>query len=422
MKTSYNEKWKALSDAVCAKGADGDAFVEAMMDYYEAFDDEVLTWFAKLYDSKTGGFYYSNSARDNDTVEFQGNTYELKPDIESTLQALNCLVHTKVIPSLRSLPEKMRNQVIAFVHSLQDEKSGYILHPQWGTLAGDARRGRDLTWAKFLMSELGSQLPYALPGESKKSQSGEPKEKMGLPKHLESKEAFISYLEALEWTTGTKCYVNGNLINAQIATIKAAGLIDVAVEFFNGIQNVETGFWGSDVDYNAVNGYMKITTVYVSAGMPIPHIKKALGSILDCLSSDTEVCPVTWQYNAWFSIRNVVASLRKCGDEGNKMADEIVREALIGAPRALRATKKKVLALKKEDHAFSYYLHRAAPYSQGMPVCIPDTPEGDVNATAIAIGGTLICIYEALEIDDYIVCPFSDGAYERFLKALNFDE
>ena len=93
---------------------------------------------------------------------------------------------------------------------------------------GDARRGRDLTLAKVLMSELGSQLPYALPGESKKSESGESEE---------------------------------------------------------------------------------------------------------------------------------------------KMADEIVREALIGAPRALRATKKKVLALKKEDHAFSYYTHRAAPYSQGMPVC-----------------------------------------------------
>jgi hypothetical protein len=35
MKTSYHEKWKALSAAVYAKGADGDVFVEAMKDYSE---------------------------------------------------------------------------------------------------------------------------------------------------------------------------------------------------------------------------------------------------------------------------------------------------------------------------------------------------------------------------------------------------
>ncbi len=417
----YIKDWQPLKEAVDKKGADGDAFVLAMKDYYEAFDEEVLTWLAKLYDAKAGGFYYSNSARDNDTVEFQGKIYELLPDIESTLQALNFLIHTKVIEGFFAFPEKMRKQIASFVHSLQDEKSGYILHPQWGELAGDARRGRDLTWAKVLMSELGSELPYALPGESKKSSSSGVEKKTELPEHLRTKEAFLSYLSALEWKTGGQCYVNGNRVNAQIATIKEAGLLDAAVEFFNSIQNAETGFWGNDVDYDAVNGYMKITTVYVSAGALIPNIKKAIGSIMDCLSSETEVGTATWQYNTWFSIRNIVSSLRKCGEDGNKTADELVREALIGAPRALRATKKKVLAFKKADHAFSYYPHRAAPYSQGMPVCIPDLAEGDVNATSICIGGTLICIYEALELFDYLVSPFSEGAYERFLAALDLE-
>ena len=40
------------------------------------------------------------------------------------------------------------------------------------------------------------------------------------------------------------------------------------------------------------------------------------------------------------------------GESEEKMADEIVREALIGAPRALRATKKKMLALKKRTMLF----------------------------------------------------------------------
>ncbi len=40
---------------------------------------EILSWLASLYDPKTGGFYYSVSARDSD---------RFFPDLESTYQAV----------------------------------------------------------------------------------------------------------------------------------------------------------------------------------------------------------------------------------------------------------------------------------------------------------------------------------------------
>ena len=80
--------WEKLEQDVNERGADGEAFVEAMKDYYSIYTDGFLSWLGALFDPKTGGFYYSNSARDNECAEYRGEICYFLPDIESffTLQ------------------------------------------------------------------------------------------------------------------------------------------------------------------------------------------------------------------------------------------------------------------------------------------------------------------------------------------------
>ena len=67
-----------LGAAVDDLGFSGKDFVKSVQDLYSIYNHDVVEWLAGIYDNKSGGFYYSNSARDNDGF---------LPDIESTNQA-----------------------------------------------------------------------------------------------------------------------------------------------------------------------------------------------------------------------------------------------------------------------------------------------------------------------------------------------
>ena len=111
--------WLELRDAANRRGADGDAIVAAMKDYYSIYDYRMLKWIGGLFDPEIGGFYYSNSARDNESAEYRGEMCRFLPDVESTIQATNVLLSTGVIDSCEELPEWMRKKVAEFVCSLQ---------------------------------------------------------------------------------------------------------------------------------------------------------------------------------------------------------------------------------------------------------------------------------------------------------------
>ena len=80
------ERYSAIAERV--GGSTGKKLVEALRDLYEIYDESMIEWFAGLFDPRFGGWYYSNGAKDMETVTYQGVTYPLWPDIESTEQAL----------------------------------------------------------------------------------------------------------------------------------------------------------------------------------------------------------------------------------------------------------------------------------------------------------------------------------------------
>ena len=416
-------RWKRLSDEVTRKGGNGEAFVAAMKEQYAIHSKKVLVWLAGLYDPNVGGFYFSNSARDNEYMEYNGEKHILLPDIESTNQALGFLESCGFIKEgdYSRLPLTMQNKISEFVCSLEDPDDGFFYHPQWGKNITDNRRGRDHMWAQELRANLHFDFPYPTAEErlaqiSDCISKGE-KVDYEFPEHLKSKEAFIKYLDTLDWKQDA--YAAGNLIAAQVSVIKAAGLDKVAVNYLDSIQNKENGMWGERTGYPAVNAHMKISCFYEYSENMIPNASKAVDAILETLCSDTPTETVCWQYNTWFSIQNILLNLRKFGGEaGNREADEIVSKVVRMAPQGIKANIWKVKRFMKPDGSCSYTPNATSTTSPGAFVAVNGANEGDVNATCINILGTIDRMYRAAELDDFIVPIFDDEDFDFFLMAL----
>ena len=411
-RTELDKKWEALSLRVNEMGGDGEDFVAAMKELYTLYDDRQVTWLAGLFEPDIGGFYYSNSARDNE---------QFLPDIESTIQAIGFLLSSGMISSYDELPVWMKEKIINFTCSLQDPEDGYIYHPQWGKNIPDYRRGRDMTWANALQGYLGFKLPYPtaldrLKEVAKTNESGEKKES-NMPEHLRSKEAFIEYLDKLDFVGNA--YVAGSYVASQGIQIVAAGLAPTAIEYLNKFQDPKTGIWGKDKGYMAINGALKISDFYTKAGAEIQNADKICEVAMECISSDEDAATVCFQYNVWFTIYNMFENLRKFGGEdGEKKVQAILRRLIKLAPEGIRATRMKVAQFKKADGPFSYLKDRTAHFSQDVPVAIPYTNEGDVNASVICTTGTVSWLHNALDLTKYQVPIFTDEDYELFKSAL----
>ena len=86
------------------------------------------------------------------------------------------------------------------------------------------------------------------------------------------------------------------------------------------------------------------------------------------------------------------------------------------AATLIRNTYNKSAVFKKPDGAFSYYPETSIASSQSAPVAPERSPEGDVNATAIASTGTLINMCKALGVGPIPIFCREDG--EIFLDLI----
>ena len=410
------EAWQRLRDKVGGKV--GDDVVNAFADFYTIYTPDVVEWYAGLFDREIGGFYYSNSARDNEKVEFMGKEYLLLPDVESTAQAMHFWRSSGLCTGYEryadALPTEMRNKIIEYVRGLQDP-DGYFYHPQWGKDIGVSRRARDLNWSMGIFRDLGGEPKYPT---ILNADSGKRDEKTLIPDHLSSPEKFKSYLEAMNFSE--KSYHRGHELSSQASQIHALGLGDTVTEFLNAHQNPETGLWHNTADYYGVNGLMKISGVYCTVKRPIPNAMAAANSAIDAIVSPERIDAVVDLGNTWAAVNRIVTNLRDFGgEEGAKQAEEILDHMLKRAPEALRCSKEKISEFGHPDGSFSYRRKYSNATSQNMPVAIPQSEEGDVNGTMISsmylIGG----LFFAFDLLDYKVLPFGKEERERYIAALN---
>ena len=156
-------KWASFIDKVSDLTDNAEEIAKSIKNYYDTVcTDDVISWFANLYDPAIGGYYYSNSARDNEGF---------LPDAESTSQALGVwqssgMANINGGSLIGTIPEWMRLQIIAFLKGLQDPKTGFFYHPQWTKAEVDShlnRRARDLSKSVSALKSLGSAPTYDTP-------------------------------------------------------------------------------------------------------------------------------------------------------------------------------------------------------------------------------------------------------------------
>lgn len=460
-----NEAWEALREHV--GGEAGVELVSALKDLYSIYDDRLIEWFANLYDTKTGAWYYSNSARDNEETVRKDVSYKLLPDVESTHQALRFINSSGLCMDRggkywTALPEWMKNDILKFTMSLQDE-NGFFYHPQWTKEHTDrllSRRARDLMWSVDIISNLGTAPTYDTPSGKKGSgfdfygnpvkltekatlSNGDTEKKpsstASYSPDFENSKTLLAYLEKLKEDNagkGLSYWAIGNTLSAQCAQIRKrdrdlkeigekADLSETLINWLNENQNPENGLWEPTSDYMAVNGLLKISGVYSGCGVEMPHADIAAEAAIAAMVSDEEIESGVWLYNTWFSISNILGNLRRYGKEteiegkildGNARADRIIDKLRSIAPAAIRKTKEKILPFKRDDGGFSYGRNGSCPTSQGMPVCIPDSRESDVNGCIIASHEMIGYIYSALGLSEYKVPMFGDVHFERYMQ------
>ena len=449
------EQWERLSLQLTERVGDEKAekIISELKELYAIYKPEMVEWYARLYDPKYGGYYYSNSARDNETVTYQGVTYPLLPDVESTNQALNFLISSGMTHNYaKDLPSFMREQIVAFVRSLQDP-NGYFYHPQWPkelTNAHTSRRSRDLGWSENILKKFGALPIYDTPGTMKGE--GKAVSYLTLPlshsavyavslvtptsvnTNITDKTSFVSYLEGFV-TSETRnihnhSYSIGNELTSQTNEIlkrdeelRAAGenysLMSILIDWLNLYQNEETGHWHHTSNYYGVNGLLKISGIYNSAKVPMPNAYTAAKSAMAAITSDEKMGAVVDLYNTWFAVGNIVTNLRNYGtDDDEKVADDIVLELMLKSDEAIKKSKEKISAFQKPDGSFSYCPTTTSSTSQGMPVAISGTNEGDVNATGISSTGLIGYMFKALELGGYKPSLFGYKEFRRYVDIL----
>ena len=466
----YEEKDKKYQDEAWAayEKKYGKEFSDAFRQLYAVYSPDCITWLANLYDPDicvcvdlygldecegtkycgTGGFYYSNSARD---------TMGYLPDVESTHQALNFLTSAGLDSSyLNIISYEMKKQIGDFVYALE-EPNGYFYHPQWGIEFTDkqiTRRARDLSWATGVLSVLGRTPKYTtasgVKGEDATPSAASLYPRLGESRvtavsravalsdayaaHLQDLDAFMEYLATKDLRNNS--YGVGSELSSQCAQIKARDkqigtpndptpLMSYLIEWLNAGQNPETGHWDykkpGDVgyrDYHGTNGLLKISGVYSEAGVVMPYAREAAISAMADIVNPAEIGAVVDLYNTWFAIKNIINNLTECGGaSGKAQAEEIRSELRAMAPEALLASRDKISAFLKEDGSASYLKNQSSPTSQGCPAAVPGTNEGDVNGATIAINGIIGNAAAALGVNK--IKLFGDAEKYLFRKTVD---
>ena len=399
--------WQRLEERI--GGAEGREIVEAMKELYSIYNDDIIDWFSGLYDARTGGYYYSESARDNEGF---------LPDAESTHQALNFWESSGMSNEcggsyLNAIPDFIKEAVPKFIYGLQDP-DGYFYHPQWGKDIIPRRRGRDLSWCVSLLKKFGVEPRYSTILDSRED-SGDGQKL--IPDHLKDRESFLAYLSTLD--IAGRSYHVGSDLSSQFGQITALGLRDDCISYLNEKQNPESGIWQDKKNYYGINGLMKISCCYTAANIILPNSLAAARSAIEAITSDEPMGAVVDLYNTWYAVGNILVCLRSVGgEEGAAMADQIVGELMKIAPAAIRKSKEKIAPFRKPDGGYSYGPNYSSATSQSVPAAVPKSAEGDVNGTVIAVMGIINHIYRALELTDVKVPLFVEADRQRYCELL----
>lgn len=350
--------------------------LEAFKKFDEAYDKSILDWLASLYDTESGGFYYSVSARDNEGFG---------PDIESTSQAIDILQSSGILPlgvlDSSSIPDEIRLKFLEFFQSRQAEDDGYFYDPQFGKKVGNSKRERNLGQARSQITKMGGEPLYLLPAErlaqkaeASNASAADTDSGSSLPDYLKSEEAFMTHIKSLSWENDP--YTAGNQVAATHTTAKELGYEPALIEFIKSIQNPDTGLWGEGVGLLNTNAAMKLSGLFSTSTEPYPYVDKMIESSIKVIKEEN---PRTIT-DVWNPLVLIWRARRSYPEFPENLKREI-EDSLI---EVMELTSERVAKFRKADNGYSYNLGGSSPISQGATVSF-GLPEGDINATCIGV-------------------------------------
>lgn len=369
----------------------GKEAVKELRTLMDGYSEENYIWMANLWDKEVGGFYYSNSARDNDGF---------LPDIESTMQILRCVDGIGLLSSLgginKALPDDIKKALLKFTKEMQSPEDGYFYHKQWGKDVKINRRGRDLGWSVALITELGD-IPYydtpsgvkgSLGAPSSAAESENSENSLAVcGEYLSSHSAFIEYLDTMDLKT--QSYRCGNTLNALKKEIMGAGedYCKIFADYICARLRPDNGLFEEEVNYSSVSGLFKIGGVIYEMGYPLPYVDKAFeGALKMALKPGTDgvgcVCMI---HNCLVVLSFILRITQEF--ESEEKYNKMMKILAENAAELIRVTNEKMEIFRRDDGAFSYLRTGSSYTSQGALVAVKNALESDVNASAIMMVG-----------------------------------
>ena len=443
-------RWQEIADRV--GGERGEKLVRALKNYYSRiYTKELPEWFARLYDKELGGFYFSNSARDNDTLLYKDETFGLLPDADSTWQTMVTITEIGITDGKHYrdfIPKDVRDKIVAFLKGLQDV-DGYFYHPQFGRKRNEEkveRRSRDTSRAVATITAFGAKPTYDTPNgvegdgiladgtrvakPTKLMQNDEksdaPQSGAAIAPFMQSKEAFLEHLASKDiknhsYVTGSHFITQTSEMLYRDKVLKESGadytLFGLLTDWLTENQ-LENGIWDEKIGYSGVSGIMKICRLYSSAKVMLPRAELTVRAAISVVTSPDMAKSITDIFNPWVAAGVILSDLRKIGgEEGKALAKKIADELIDNAEVLLDATAEKLERFIRADGAFSYPVASSGGYNMGMPLGIAGLDEGDVNATHLA-ACAVSNIYTAMGIGDLYVRPYGKEDSEKFLKII----
>ena len=442
--------WQALYDNLPEDTRDG--IIAELKALYTMYSSDAIVWTANLYDPATGGFYCSNSARDDTKGFWNGSEFvQYQPDVESTWAALDFLKTTGAAELydndwVKALPDWVKERTADWVYSLQDE-DGFFYHPQWPkeyVKRYESRMTRDRNSALTLLDLLGKEPKYSksylqnpLTGSLGQSSAAMVSKLVAasstLPQY-QSDEAFGEYLAQLDKTVANltdaerayKFYEYGNKFQATTGDM-TDNMKAMLVEFFDKHQNPENGMWSEGLYFNSTNGIHKIAAVYNAIGAELKYVDKIVESTIKVLSFDPNEVPavhVVDMYNAWSCFPYIYKNIRNFSEgtpeEREARCNEIKEAVFENAVSMIRISRKNLESFRYPDGSFGYNTAAvgSSGTNQGCPASVPGAKEGDLNGTGIAMVSLSGCIFGALEMNDYKVPIYTERERLMFIEII----
>ena len=428
--------------------------VASLRELYTIYDDQIIDWFANLYDPVTGGYYFSNSAR---------NSEGYLPDVESTSQALGFLLASGITDNLAEfIPKEMQQQIVSFVKSLQSPENGHFYHPQWGKELTDkypARLGRDVGNATRILAYFGAIPTYDAPNGTKgenrvgvtpaSALTGKLNSSSvisvsnviaasdaGVESYLLNEENFREFLKKYDEKIKTDAYWVGNefesiatQIVARDKVLKERGekysLAKIATDWFTSHIDPETGLWEpyEDNEYDCVNGILKISSAYTKLGYEVPGALDLLDYAIRAITSDADPHHVCCVLNTWYALTVLTSNLKAHSSTADEDIASLRNKYIDTYPEMVRATKEKFSLFVKDvgtsAGAFSYFQDRTSSTSQGLKVALENSNEGDINSSYICSAGVMGHIWDFIGAESIDLYTTADGMrYKKILASL----